>query len=201
MSSGITVFDSKNDWNEPASSQSSTMTISPSPKPHRWCIAPAALDSSRTASKSAFRSTHSFATFAGSTFMWPITITLMVPPSVSVLTTTFVTDAPRGSADAGASSAIASRISAVGMTMGCGPIPTTSWLLRASARGELRFFDGGLEQLDRVAGGIFDEDLPTPDAFDDVVAEAGTVGPQARHERVEILDLEREAVPSAGLRH
>src|SRR5689334_6794232 len=58
---------------------------------------------------------------------------------------------------------------------------------------------GRLEQLHRVAGRVLQQDLLAAHAGDDLVAETGTVLPQLRHRGRQIGDLDREAVPAAGL--
>src|SRR6185312_10434789 len=66
---------------------------------------------------------------------------------------------------------------------------------------ELRFVDGGLEQLDRIPGRVLDEDLLAADAGHDLVTEAGAGVTELRDQRLDVLDLELEAVPATGLRH
>src|SRR3954454_946097 len=58
-----------------------------------------------------------------------------------------------------------------------------------------------LEELDRVARGVLDQDLLAADACDDLVPEGRARLAQFLHRRLEILDLELEAVPAAGLGH
>ena len=71
-------------------------------------------------------------------------------------------------------------------------------LLHICRRCEVGLGQGRLEQLDRVAGRIFDQDLPAPDTGDDVVAEVNTMSAQLRHDGVQVRDLELESVPAPG---
>ena len=57
----------------------------------------------------------------------------------------------------------------------------------------------GLEQLDRVAVRVVEEDLLAAGPADDVVAERGAGVAEAVDERVEVVDLDDEPVPAAGL--
>src|SRR4051794_40784102 len=57
---------------------------------------------------------------------------------------------------------------------------------------------GRLEELDRVARGILEQDLPTPRAADDVVAERQARALEPRDVGGDVLDDEVDAVPSAG---
>ena len=66
---------------------------------------------------------------------------------------------------------------------------------------ELGLGQDRLEQLDGVAGRVVDQDLLAADAGHDVVAEVRARAAERVDERGEIVDLEREAVPAAGLRH
>src|SRR5215216_3995891 len=58
---------------------------------------------------------------------------------------------------------------------------------------------GGLEELDRVAGGIVEQDLLAARAADDVVAEAQPRGSQPLDFAGEVLDDQVDAVTAAGL--
>ena len=58
---------------------------------------------------------------------------------------------------------------------------------------------GGLEELDRIAGGILDEDLLSARAGDDVVSEGRPRPAQLVGHRFDVLDLDHEPVPTAGL--
>src|SRR5690242_17358307 len=49
---------------------------------------------------------------------------------------------------------------------------------------------GGLEQLDRVAGRVLDQDLPAAHPGDDVVAEPGALSAQRGHQAIKIADFE-----------
>src|SRR5215210_8066803 len=62
-----------------------------------------------------------------------------------------------------------------------------------------RFGDRGLEELDRVTSRIFHEDLLAADARDDVVAEAGAALAQPGNDRLDVFDLELEAIPPSWL--
>ena len=62
------------------------------------------------------------------------------------------------------------------------------------------FVDRRLEQLDRVAARVLDQDLLAADALDDVVAKARPVLAQVGDDRLEVGDLELKAVPPAGRR-
>src|SRR5262249_25028564 len=66
---------------------------------------------------------------------------------------------------------------------------------------EPRLVDPRLEELDRIPGRVFDEDLPAADAVDDVVAEARARGAQLRHQRLDVLHFELKAVPATRLGH
>src|SRR6185437_11676857 len=55
--------------------------------------------------------------------------------------------------------------------------------------------------LDRIPGRVFDEDLLPTDAGHDLVAEARAGVAQPRDQRLDVLDLELEAVPATGLGH
>lgn len=59
--------------------------------------------------------------------------------------------------------------------------------------------DQGLEQLDRVAGRVFDQDLLAANPGHDLVAEMRSGAAQPLHQRIQVIDLQREAVPAAGL--
>src|SRR3954469_24886373 len=59
---------------------------------------------------------------------------------------------------------------------------------------------GGLEELDRVAGGVLEQDLPPAGPGDDVVAECQAGGAQAVDLIRDVLDDEVDAVPAARLR-
>src|SRR5258708_4452034 len=63
------------------------------------------------------------------------------------------------------------------------------------------FRHGRLEQLDRVAGGVVEQDLLAAPADDDVVAEAGAGLAQGRDHGFEVGDFDREPIPAAWLRH
>jgi hypothetical protein len=52
-----------------------------------------------------------------------------------------------------------------------------------------------MEQLDRVAGRVLDDDLPAADPVDDLRAEGDTGRTQRGGDGVDVLHLEREAVP------
>src|SRR4051794_23061461 len=56
----------------------------------------------------------------------------------------------------------------------------------------------GLEQLDRVAGGVLQEDLLPAGAADDVVAEGEACGAQPLDLGRDVLDDQVDAVPAAG---
>src|SRR5919197_2596674 len=58
----------------------------------------------------------------------------------------------------------------------------------------------GFEQLDRVAGRVLEQDLPDADAGGTVVAEADAGAAQGLDRRVEVSDLDQDAVPSPGRR-
>lgn len=58
----------------------------------------------------------------------------------------------------------------------------------------------GLEQLDEVARGIHDEGLASALPVDDVGWDVRVRGSQPRERSIEIVDLDLEAVPTAGLR-
>src|SRR3954454_17696191 len=58
---------------------------------------------------------------------------------------------------------------------------------------------GGLEELDRVAGGVFEHDLLAAGSADDVVAELHAGGAQPLDFGGDVLDDEVNAVPTAGL--
>ena len=57
---------------------------------------------------------------------------------------------------------------------------------------EARFLDRRLEQLDRVARRVLDEDLLAADAGDDLVAKPRPAIPQLRDQRLEVADIEAE---------
>src|SRR3954452_2973731 len=59
---------------------------------------------------------------------------------------------------------------------------------------------GGLEELDRVAGGVLEQDLPAARPADDVVAEGQARGSEPVALGRDVLDDEVDAVPAAGLR-
>src|SRR5215203_2086972 len=59
---------------------------------------------------------------------------------------------------------------------------------------------GGLEELDRVARGVFEQDLPAAGAADDVVAERQAGGPQPLDLGRDVVDDEVDAVPASRLR-
>ena len=63
---------------------------------------------------------------------------------------------------------------------------------------ELRFGDRGLEQLDGVARGIVDDDLASPDAIDQAAARMGTSRDEPAVELFDVVNFDREPVPSAG---
>src|SRR5215218_8343019 len=67
-------------------------------------------------------------------------------------------------------------------------------LVRTSRSGS-----GGLEELDRVAGGIVEQDLLPAWAGDDVVAERQPRGAEPFDFAGEVLDDQMDAVPAAGL--
>ncbi len=75
--------------------------------------------------------------------------------------------------------------------------PTKQW---GSDLGKRRLGDGRLEQLDRVAGGVLDQDLLAADAGDDVVAEAGACSrnPATVASRSETSSWKRFQPPGAG---
>ena len=56
-----------------------------------------------------------------------------------------------------------------------------------------------LEELDRIPGGVLDEDLGATRTSDDVVAEPQSRRPKAIHVRREVLDDQLNAVPAARL--
>src|SRR5438046_8680863 len=58
----------------------------------------------------------------------------------------------------------------------------------------------GFEQLDRVAGRVFEQDLPDGHAGGLVVAEVDARAPEGLDRRVEVGDLDQDAVPSPGRR-
>ena len=70
---------------------------------------------------------------------------------------------------------------------------------RAAAVQSLSLAAGRLEELDRVAGRVLDQDLPAADAVDDVVAEPRAGLAERVDGRVEVVHLQLEAVPAAGL--
>src|SRR3954447_18528300 len=59
---------------------------------------------------------------------------------------------------------------------------------------------GGLEELDRVAGGVLEQDLPAARPADDVVAERQAGRPQPIDLGPDVLDDEMDAVPASRLR-
>ena len=61
----------------------------------------------------------------------------------------------------------------------------------------MRFSAIGLEQLDRVAGWIFDQNLLPAIALHNLIAEADAGTLELRDRRREILDLQLDAVPAA----
>src|SRR5919109_287512 len=63
-----------------------------------------------------------------------------------------------------------------------------------------RLCAGGLEELDRVARGVVEQDLPAAGTGDDVVAEGQAGGAQALDLRRAVVDDEVDAVPASGLR-
>jgi hypothetical protein len=75
--------------------------------------------------------------------------------------------------------------------------------IAAALRGgsQLRLREQGLEQLDRVARRVLEQDLFAPDAGDDLVAEPGAVLTQPCDGRLDVVDLELKAIPPSGLRH
>src|SRR3954470_14995195 len=83
---------------------------------------------------------------------------------------------------------------------GC-PALTPPTLPGAARRGSLGSVPRmRLEELDRVAGGIVDEDLIAADTLDDLTAKAGPGRPQTLDVAGEIGHLERDPVPPARLR-
>src|SRR3954463_909190 len=58
---------------------------------------------------------------------------------------------------------------------------------------------GGLEELDRVAGRVLEQDLPAAWPADDVVAERQGGGPQPVDLGADVLDDEVDAVPASRL--
>src|SRR6266567_3097361 len=67
-------------------------------------------------------------------------------------------------------------------------------------RVEPGFPRGRLEELDRVAGRVLDQDLLPADAGDDVVTEPDAVVAQPGHGGSQVADLDHEPVPAPGLR-
>src|SRR6476619_4708937 len=59
---------------------------------------------------------------------------------------------------------------------------------------------GGLKQLDRVAGGVVEQDLLAAGAADDVVAEVHAFAAEALDLGCYVIDDEVNAVPAAGRR-
>src|SRR5262245_66669962 len=57
---------------------------------------------------------------------------------------------------------------------------------------------GGLEELDDVAGGVLEQDLPAAGSCEDVVAEPGPRGAEAGDFGIDVVDDEVDAVPAAG---
>src|SRR5262245_44533893 len=57
---------------------------------------------------------------------------------------------------------------------------------------------GELEELDDVAGGVQEQDLPAAGSLDDVVAEPCTGVAEAGHLGIDVVDDQMDAVPAAG---
>jgi hypothetical protein len=71
------------------------------------------------------------------------------------------------------------------------------WAVSRS-RSELRFRQRRLEELNRIAGGVVDNDLFSADAGDDVVPEMDASRTKLSDHRLEICDLNRKTIPTAG---
>src|SRR5437764_4675959 len=64
---------------------------------------------------------------------------------------------------------------------------------------ELRFWNRRFEELDRVAGGVLQKHLLAADAGHDLVSEPGPLLAQPRNHGFDVIDLELEPIPPAGL--
>src|ERR1700722_14886142 len=79
----------------------------------------------------------------------------------------------------------------------CGVASAAGWRLRRPVPRPLVIASDALEELDEVAGRVGDDDLANADTCDDLVAQVVATRSQRRDRRLEIRDLDGDAVPTS----